>query len=108
VSTSEHSVRVTLRRDDPADVQQRQVVARIDAGAEATLMFGDRVTLEIPAGAHELRANNTLVWKKVPFTAAPGEHVEFQLVNRAGKLAMTMLGILGVAPLRLTIELRER
>jgi hypothetical protein len=108
VSTSEHSVRVTLRRDDPADVQQRQVVARIDAGAEATLMFGDRVTLEIPAGAHELRANNTLVWKKVPFTAAPGEHVEFQLVNRAGKLAMTMLGILGVAPLRLTIERRER
>ena len=47
------------------------------------------------------------MWKKIAFTAAAGEHVEFQLVNRAGKLAMTMLGILGVAPLRLTIERRS-
>lgn len=104
MSETEQLAKVTIRRDDPADVQQRQVLARIDNGQEASLMFGDRVTIDVPAGPHALRANNTLVWKNVSFTIAAGEHVEFQLVNRAGKLAMTMLGILGVAPLRLTIE----
>jgi hypothetical protein len=108
VSAAEQSGKVTIRRDHPDDAQQRQVVARVDNGVEATLMFGEQITIDVPAGAHELRANNTLVWKTVPFTLAAGEHVEFQLINRAGKFAMTMLGILGVAPLRLTIVQRTR
>ncbi len=100
--------RVTLSRVGSADVQQRQIYARIDDGPSYTLMFGDSVSLEIPAGEHRLRANNTLFWKSLSFTLAPGEHTEFAFTNKSGLLGLGFLGVLGVGPFTLAIERRGR
>ncbi|HVW04818.1 MAG TPA: hypothetical protein VHB78_07395 [Vicinamibacterales bacterium] len=98
---------VTISRQHDEDVRQRQVVVRIDGGPTATLMFGQTVTFEVKPGMHVLRANNTLFWKKVSFAVEPGEHLEFVLINRAGRLTIGFLALMGVAPLYLTIERRS-
>jgi hypothetical protein len=98
------TARVTITRTSETDAGQRQVIVSIDDGPKTNLMFGDAVTLEVSPGAHVLKANNTLVWKKVPFEAAPGEQIEFAIANRAGKLALAMLSLVGVGPMYMTIE----
>lgn len=103
---SDESARVTLSRTDSADVQQRQIYVRLDDGPSHTLIFGDAITVEIPAGEHLLRANNTLFWKKLAFSVTAGEHIEFAFINRAGLLGFGFLALLGVAPLTLSIERR--
>jgi hypothetical protein len=98
--------RVTISRTDRSDVGQRQVIVRIDDGPRKTLTFGETVTRPLPAGDHVLHAHNTLVWKRVPFTLAAGEHVEFVVVNRPGRFTLGFLSLMGVAPLFLSIERR--
>ena len=95
---------VTVSRDAPGDSKHRQVMARVDDGPQATLMFGERFTVEVAPGSHVLRANNTLFWKRVTFTIEAGEHLEFRLVNRAGRFTYGLLALIGVAPLYLDIE----
>jgi len=95
---------VTLTRTNSADVGQRQVIVSIDDGSKTNLMFGETMTVEVPAGDHQLKCNNTLVWKKVKFTAAPGEQIRFQITNRTSKLTLGFLSLIGVAPLYLTVE----
>lgn len=96
--------KVTVSRTHPDDVRQRQVLARIDDEAQVTLMFGESFTREITPGTHRLRANNTLFFKNLEFTVAPGEHVEFMLVNTGGRFTLGFLATMGVAPLYLRIE----
>jgi hypothetical protein len=96
--------RITIARTAPTDIQQRQVIVSVDDGPKATLLFGETTSWDIEAGPHVLKANNTLVWKKLRFQAAPGEHVEFVIANRASRLMLGFLALIGVAPLYLTIE----
>jgi Flp pilus assembly protein TadG len=98
---------VTISRRHEGDARTRQVIARIDDAPAVTLMYGDTVTVAVQPGRHLLRANNTLIWKRVPFVAEPGEHLEFILINRPGRLTLGFLAILGVAPLYLGIEKRS-
>lgn len=98
---------VTISRQHAQDVRQRQILVRVDDGPTATLMFGERVTLEVGPGAHVLRVNNTLFWKRVPFTLEAGEHLEYAVVNRAGRFTLSFLAVMGVAPLYLTVERRQ-
>jgi len=102
---AEHAT-VTISRTSPADVQQRQVIVSIDDGPKATLVFGEKVSFEIVPGAHVLRSNNTLVWKKTPFSVQAGEHAEFLIANRATRFTLGFLSLVGVAPLYLTVERR--
>ncbi len=97
---------VTLYRTDERDVRQRQIYARIDDQPNHTLLYGDSVRIEVSAGPHRLKANNTLFWKSLQFDLEPGGHVEFVLINRASRLGFGVLALLGVAPLRLSIERR--
>jgi hypothetical protein len=101
------NAQVTVARTADSDVRQRQVIVSVDHGPKATLVFGEAVTFAVPPGEHRLKANNTLVWKSVPFTAAAGEHVEFVIANRATRFTLGFLSLLGVAPLYLTIERRS-
>ena len=68
------------------------------------LMFRDAFTEEIAPGSHRIKTNNTLFWKHLDFTAAPGEHIRFAVINTAGFFALGFLALLGVAPLKLAIE----
>ena len=102
--TGTASARVTIARTSKDDVGQRQVIVSIDGGPKRTLVFGDSTTFDIPAGAHVLKANNTLVWKTVPFSAIPGDHVQFEIANRATRFTLGFLSLIGVAPLYLEIK----
>jgi hypothetical protein len=99
--------RLTVRRNLPIDVQQRQIFVSLDGKPWATLVFGQSVTKEIPPGAHQLRAYNTLVWKTLSFEVAPDGHVEFDIANRPGRWLLSALALLGVGPLFLTFEQRR-
>jgi hypothetical protein len=98
------SARLTVARNLPIDVQQRQIYITLDGQPWATMLYGQTVTKEIPPGAHKIRANNTLVWKTLSFDAQAGQHVEFDLANRAGKFLLSSLALLGVGPVFLTFE----
>jgi hypothetical protein len=95
---------LTIYRTSPEDATQRQVIMSLDGQEIATLMFGQRATREIPAGHHFLRAYNTLVWKNHEFTAAPGDHIEVTIINRAAPGMMWMVAIFGAGPM--TVEIR--
>ena len=105
--TSGAQARVTVSRTDATDVGQRQVIVSIDDGPAAKLSFGETVTMDVPPGAHQLKANNTLVWKKLSFTAAAGEQVEFSVANRSSRFTLGFLALMGVAPLGMTVERKK-
>ena len=96
--------RVTIARTSTADIGQRQVIVSIDGGPKTTLVFGQSATFEVAPGEHALKANNTLVWKTVPFSAGTGEHVQFEIANCATRFTLGFLSLIGVAPLYLKIE----
>src|SRR5262245_58219958 len=98
------SGRPTVSRKDARDVRHRQIVASADGAHLATLLFGDEVTQEIEPGRHRLFVHNTLFWKTIHFDVEPGQHVRFNVVNRAGSGTLALLGLLGAAPLYLTVE----
>jgi hypothetical protein len=98
------SARVTITRQHPDDVRQRQVVTSIDGAPLGTLMFGESVTREVPPGRHRLRAHNTLFWKTHELDLAPGEHARFSVVNRTGPGSFSLLGLFGVGPLYISFE----
>ena len=98
------TARITVVRRHATDVRDRQIVVSMDGETLGTLLFGDSVTREIPAGAHRIRAHNTLFWKTVDLDLEPGDHAQFIAVNRPGFGTYSLLGVLGVGPLYLTFE----
>jgi hypothetical protein len=48
--------------------------------------------------------SNTLVWKSLECTLAPGQQAYFEVVNRPGIGTITLMLVLGVGPLYLTIN----
>jgi hypothetical protein len=97
--------RLTIHRTAAWDEQSRQILCSIDGTYTGQLLFGQTLSREIPAGPHTLKANNTLVWKTVPFDAAAGEHVQFTVWNEAmGSWWARLLFIfVGAAALRLGV-----
>lgn len=93
-----------VSRTLPGDVGQRQVYVDLDGERLATLLDGETCTAEIQPGQHHLRFDNTLHRKKLEFTVAAGERVEYRLANTAGRFALPFLAVMGVAPLFLKIE----
>jgi hypothetical protein len=96
--------RITVHRSSPEDAKQRQVILTLDGAPLATLLYGQRVTREIPAGRHWLRANNTLVWKTIEFDATPGADLHFSIVNRAARGMLWMVALFGAGPMFVSIE----
>ena len=52
---------LTVRRTDPEDFKQRQLVVYLDGQRLGELLFGESLTREILPGPHRLRVTNTLV-----------------------------------------------
>jgi hypothetical protein len=95
---------ITVTRKAPEDVRVRQIYISLDGKTVAELLYGQTFTAALDAGAHRLRANNTLVWKTVDCDLAPGEHAYFSVVNRPGPGTYAMLSLLGTGPIYLTFE----
>ena len=54
---------LTIHRTSLRDEQTRQIVCALDGKRFGQVLFGERLTVEIPPGRHALRIHNTLVWK---------------------------------------------
>jgi hypothetical protein len=96
--------RLTIGRNSPGDVQQRQVIVKLDGEPFAILLYPQTVTREIPAGSHKLRFDNTWVKKTVEFKSADDEDVKYTVINRAGRFTWWMVAVLGAGPMYLTVE----
>ena len=97
--------RLTVHRTAGWDEQSRQILCSVDGRHVGQLLFGQTLSRDIPAGSHTLKANNTLVWKTVPFDAAPGQHVQFTVWNEqmGGLFARLLFIFVGAAALKLGI-----
>jgi hypothetical protein len=95
---------VTITRTSAADVQMRQLVVSLDGRRVGTLLWGDSITCHPEPGPHTLRVHNTLMWKTVQFTLAPGEQAFFEAVNRTGRGTLVMTVVFGIGPLYLTVS----
>jgi len=95
--------RLTIYRTSAADEQSRQILCSIDGDYVGQLLFGQTLTRDVAPGEHRLTANNTLYWKTRPFTVAPGQHVEFTVMNLlfGGTLMKMLFVFFGAAPLKL-------
>ena len=96
--------RVTVSRTAPDDVQQRQIIVKLDGKRLGELMSGDEMTRVVEPGKHRLNVDNTWNWKNIDFNVAPGEHIRFQTVNRGGRFTWFLVGTLGVGPMYVHIE----
>ena len=99
------TARLTIHRTAEWDEQSRQILLSVDGTSIGQLLYGQTLSREIPAGAHTLKANNTLVWKTVPFDATAGQDVHFTVWNQPmGGWPMRLLFIfVGAAALKLGI-----
>ena len=99
------TARLTIHRTAGCDEQSRQILCSIDGTYTGQLLFGQTLTREIAAGPHTLKANNTLVWKTVPFEAAAGDHVHFTVWNEpmGGWLMRILFVFVGAAALKLGV-----
>jgi hypothetical protein len=95
--------RLTIRRQSPDDIQQREVFVSLDGEELAILRYGESVTREVTPGEHELRAHNTLFRQRQQLTVAPGEHVRYAVVNRPGWGTYALMSVLGAGPLYLSL-----
>lgn len=95
---------LTITRNDPGDIQQRQLIVTLDGQRLGQLLFGDTLTHEVPPGPHRLRISNTLFWKTITLVATPGEIIRFETVNRAGRLTYPLMAVMGAGPLYLTVR----
>ena len=96
--------RLTVTRNSAADAKQRQVIIKLDGEPFAVLLYDESVTREVEPGDHQLRFDNTWVKKTVEFHIAEGEHVTYNVINRAGRFTWWMVAALGAGPMYLTIE----
>jgi hypothetical protein len=104
-ASPEPRARLTIHRTADWDEQSRQILLSVDGTHVGQLLFGQTLSREIPAGAHTLKANNTLVWKTVPFDAVAGQDVHFTVWNQAmgGGLMRLLFIFVGAAALKLGI-----
>jgi hypothetical protein len=100
----ESETRLTISRTSPDDVKQRQVIVKLDGDWIGDLMHGKTMSRKIKPGRHSLRVDNTWNKKTIEFDAAPGEHVKFRTVSRAGKFTWFLVAALGAGPMYVSIE----
>ncbi len=96
--------RLSVVRNNPSDVQQRQVIVKLDGERFGVLLFGQSVTRAVEPGSHRLVFDNTWAKKKLEFRIAEGEHVTFSVINRAGRFTWWLVLTLGAGPMYLTVD----
>lgn len=100
----ETAARLLITRASERDVRSRQIFVSLDGTKLGDILFGEKIDRSISPGPHFLRVHNTLFWKTVRFEAAAGETVHFETVNYARRGFLSLVLIIGVAPLFLAVE----
>ena len=95
---------ITIRRTSPDDIQLRQIIVKLDGKRVAELMYGGTVTIPVTPGRHRLRVDNTWNWKTLDLNLAPGDHLKFLTINRAGRFTWFLVGTLGAGPIYPSIQ----
>jgi hypothetical protein len=98
---------ITVRRNSPDDVQQRQIIVKLDGESVGELFYGDTISVAVTAGRHRLRVDNTWNWKTVELDVVTGDHLKFQTVSRAGRFSWFLVGMLGAGPIYVSIKREE-
>jgi hypothetical protein len=96
--------RLLITRSSERDVRYRQIFVSLDGRAIGDILFNEKIERAISAGPHRLRIHNTLFWKTIEFDATPGETVHFETINYQGRGFLSLVLIIGVAPLFLAVE----
>jgi hypothetical protein len=105
--SSEGQASITIRRKSPEDVQQRQIIVKLDGENVGELYYGDTISIRVTAGHHRLRVDNTWNWKTVELDVAPGDHLKFQTMSRAGRFSWFLVSMLGAGPIYVSIKREE-
>src|SRR5258708_22973556 len=95
---------ITIRRTSPNDIQLRQIIVKLDSKPVAELMYGGTVTIPVTPGRHRLRVDNTWNWKTLDLDVAPGEHLKFLTITRAGPLTLFLLATIAAGPMYVSIQ----
>ncbi|MGB9467485.1 MAG: hypothetical protein WBR10_20420 [Candidatus Acidiferrum sp.] len=106
-ASSEAQASITIRRQSPEDVQQRQIVVKLDGESVGELFYGDTISIPVTAGHHRLRVDNTWNWKTVELDVSPGDHLKFQTMSRAGRLTWFLVSMFGAGPIYVSIQREE-
>ncbi len=106
-ASPEAQASITIRRNSPQDIQQRQIIVKLDGDTVGELLFGDTISLPVNAGRHRLRVDNTWNWKTLELDVAAGDHLKFQTINRAGRLTWFLVSMFGAGPIHVSIEHEE-
>jgi len=104
VEPQQRTSRITISRTAPDDIQQRQIVVKLDGKRLGELMYGETISREVEPGRHRLQVDNTWNWKNVDFHLAPGEHAQFVTVSRGGRFTWFLVGTIGVGPMYVSVE----
>jgi hypothetical protein len=98
---------ITIRRKSPDDVQQRQIIVKVDGESVGELFYGDTISIPVTAGHHSLRVDNTWNWKTVELDVAAGDHLKFQAMSRAGRFTWFLVSMFGAGPIYVAIAREE-
>jgi hypothetical protein len=98
---------ITVRRKSPDDVQQRQIIVKLDGESVGELFYGDTISVPVTAGHHRLQVDNTWNWKTLELDVAAGDHLKFQTMSRAGRFTWFLVSMLGAGPIYVSIRREE-
>ena len=98
---------ITIRRKAPDDVQQRQIIVKVDGESVGELFYGDTISVPVRAGHHSLRVDNTWNWKTLELEVAEGDHLKFQTKSKAGRFTWFLVSMFGAGPIYVSIEREE-
>jgi hypothetical protein len=98
---------ITIQRRSPHDVQQRQIIVKLDGESVGELFYGDTISVPVPAGHHRLQVDNTWNWKTIELDVGAGDHLKFQTMSRAGRFTWFLVSMLGAGPIYVSIEREE-
>ena len=98
---------ITIRRKAADDVQQRQIIVKVDGESVGELFYGDTISVPVTVGHHSLRVDNIWNWKTLDVDVAAGDHLKFQTKSRAGRFTWFLVSLFGAGPIYVSIQREE-
>jgi hypothetical protein len=99
------TARLVVSRPPPGGLgDQYPIRVWVDGADAGVLMPGESVARDLAPGAHQVRASNTLLSRRLAFELAAGDEVRLTTFNRSS-WATILFALLGAGPL--SLELRR-